>query len=84
LRRSIAQGRVPNVAAALIGMAGLVIAAHGDQPLHRATVRAEASRRRPARHEAQCRACLRAALAPPVGTAAPHQHSEEAQCSVAT
>ncbi|MFZ9415688.1 MAG: hypothetical protein ACO3CS_12600, partial [Alphaproteobacteria bacterium] len=45
---------------------------------------AEASRRRPARHEAQCRACLRAALAPPVGTAAPHQHSEEAQCSVAT
>ena len=44
LRRSITQGRVPNVAAALIGMAGLVIAEHGDQPLHRDTVRAEASR----------------------------------------
>jgi predicted ATPase len=44
LRRSIAQGRVPNIAAALIGMAGLVIADHGDRPVQRDTVQAEASR----------------------------------------
>lgn len=44
LRRSISQGRVPNVAAALIGIAGLVIAEHGHQALHPESVRAEAAR----------------------------------------
>ncbi len=44
LRRSITQGRVPNVAGALIGMAGLVIAEHAGQSIHTNTSRAEASR----------------------------------------
>ena len=44
LRRSVAQGRIPNVAGALIGLAGLVIAETRNYPERRNLAEAEASR----------------------------------------
>jgi|GEM_PF-6043083 len=41
---SVAQGRVPNVAAALVGIAGLIIAEGGSQSMPIEASRAEASR----------------------------------------